>query len=40
VSAESAIYPGGHTFETFHAHLEQMLIYASEAMAEQHRSST
>jgi enterochelin esterase-like enzyme len=40
VSAESAIYPGGHTFETFHAHLEQMLIYAANAMAEQHRSST
>jgi enterochelin esterase-like enzyme len=40
VSAQSAIFPGGHTFETFHAHLEQMLMYAARAMAEQHRAAT
>jgi enterochelin esterase-like enzyme len=34
-SAQSAVYSGGHTFETFSSHLEQMLIYASKAMAEQ-----
>jgi enterochelin esterase-like enzyme len=38
-SAESAVYPGGHTFETFQAHLEQMLIFAGRAMAEQHRAA-
>jgi enterochelin esterase-like enzyme len=39
-SAESAVFPGGHTFETFSSHLAQMLIYASKAMAEQQRPST
>ena len=39
-SAQSTIFPGGHTFETFHAHLEQMLIFAAKAMAEQHRPAT
>ena len=39
-SAQSAIFPGGHTFETFHAHLEQMLVFAARAMAEQHRPAT
>ena len=39
-SAQSAVYPGGHTFETFSAHLEQMLIFASKAMTEQQRPVT
>ncbi len=34
-SAQSAVFQGGHTFETFHDHLVQMLTYAAGAMAGQ-----
>jgi S-formylglutathione hydrolase FrmB len=32
-SAKSAVYPGGHSFETLHAHLGSMLVYAGRALS-------
>lgn len=32
-SAQSAVYPGGHSLETLHAHLGSMLVYAGRALS-------
>jgi enterochelin esterase-like enzyme len=32
-SARSAVYPGGHSFETLHAHLSDMLTFAGDALS-------
>ena len=38
-SAGSAVYPGGHTLETLHAHLASMLAFAGRALSAAHPAS-